>query len=268
MSPTHSVTYTDKKNGIMLHELKKRRSDSDYSQSGLTSAKKEVYPLKIRSAEDCALANYSNLYKRASSRDSTDLESECEQYCNHRKGLSYKNEEKSQLICYKNNAKMVTIKNDTKLTKYNTFSMRCDKKDNRLTKYKSLDLPESRTVVRYVDPKSRVSLAASEFDTDFKMTKYRKKHDIIADTVDAWSKKNGKNVFANLKNSLFKSSSDKEIVYKPLIFGGTFPIDIPTKGVGKTDKGSFDRNNNSPLSQSPKVREYGPAKTFDIDQPI
>lgn len=226
--------------------------------------------MKIRSAEDCALTNFSNLYKRSSSKESSDMDSDTELF-GSKKGISYKNEEKSQLICYKNNSKIVTIKNDTKLTKYNTFSMKCDKKDSRLTKYKSLDLPETKTVVRYVDPKSRVSLAAAEFDTDFKMTKYQKhkpKHDIITDTVDAWSKKNGKNVFSNLKNTLFKSHSEKEIVYKPLIFGGTFPIDIPTKREAKTEKDSFDRNNNSPLGHSPKVREYGPAKTFDIDQPF
>ncbi|KAK9872598.1 hypothetical protein WA026_018730 [Henosepilachna vigintioctopunctata] len=149
--------------------------------------------------------------------------------------------------------------------------MKCDKRNKRPVKYKSLDSPEAKTIVRYMDPRSRVSIAANDFDTEFKMTKFeRQKHkrDIITDTVDAWSRKNGKNMFSNIRNSLFKSNSEKEIVYKPLIFGGTYPIDLPMKNDGEIKKAVAVSGSKSPSNPSQKFREYGPAKTFDIDQPI
>ncbi|KAL3278662.1 hypothetical protein HHI36_016198, partial [Cryptolaemus montrouzieri] len=267
LSPTHAVSYSNKKSGILLHELKKQKSDSDYNESGLIQ-KKKAYPFKNRSAEDCASTNNSNLYKRALSKESFDVKMESD-FVSYKKYINYKDEEKSHLICLKDSSKILTVKNDTKLTKYNTFTIKCDKKNNRLTKYRSLDSPEAKTIVRYIDPQSKVSIAANDFDAEFKMSKFgkhRHKHDIIVDTVDAWSKKNGKNMFTNIRNSLFKSNSDKEIVYKPLIFGGTFPIDLPMKQDAKTDK--TNTGNKSPLNMTPKVREYGPAKTFDIDQPI
>lgn len=228
--------------------------------------------------------------KRSSSRDSSDYEFECRQ----RQKVSVKNEEKSQLICFKDDSKLIAIKNDSKLTKYNTFDMKYSKR-GKMTKYKSLDEPESKTVVKYLDRCSNISISAQDFDSDFKLLKYdskKGKHDIICDTVDAWARKGNKGVFANLKHSLFKSGGhhppDKEVVYKPLVFGGTFPIDCPTNQTAAELKAaeaarsrterlgkekavsdpSVNKDGLSFLNRPPKMRAYGPAKSFDIDRPI
>lgn len=91
----------------------------------------------------------------------------------------------------------------------------------------------------------------------------RKRRDIICDTVDSWARKNSstKNVLSSLKHSFF-SKSEPAVVYKPLVFGGTYPIDSPTPLPRRREVAeikSYDR---------PKVRQYGPAKSFDIDIPI
>ncbi|KAG5880668.1 hypothetical protein JTB14_037567 [Gonioctena quinquepunctata] len=164
--------------------------------------------------------------------DSSDLELETYVGRRRQKNVTYKNEEKSQLICYKDNDKVITIKNDSRHTKYNTFDMKSEDKKGKLVKYKSLDIPDTKAVVKYLEPNSKVSISAEDFGSNYRVSKFdrkRHRHDIITDTVDAWAKKGSKNsVFTSLKNSLFKGNSEKEIVYKPLVFGGTYPIDCPT----------------------------------------
>ncbi|CAH1114160.1 unnamed protein product [Psylliodes chrysocephalus] len=217
-------------------------------------------------------------YNRScSSRDSSDLEVETYIGRRRQKNVSYKDEEKSQLICYKDNTQIITIKNDSKHTRYNTFDMKCNDRKGTLVKYKSLDIPDAKTVIKYLEPKSKVSISAEDFTSDYKVTKFdkkRHKHDIITDTVDAWAKKGGRYVFSNLKNSIFKAGTEKEkeVLFKPLVFGGTYPIDFPTFDNKTIARGLELRSNKNKKvtnnCQMPQMREYGPARTFDIDQPI
>ncbi|XP_050509857.1 uncharacterized protein LOC126886828 [Diabrotica virgifera virgifera] len=220
-------------------------------------------------------------YAKSSSRDSSDLEIETYIGRRRQKNVSYRDEEKSQLICYKDNTKVITIKNDSRHTRYNTFDMKCDDRKGKLVKYKSLDIPDTKTVVKYLEPKSKVSISAEDFTSDYKATKFdrkRYKHDIITDTVDAWAKKGGKYMFSNLKNSLFKNNAEKEkdVLFKPLVFGGTYPIDFPTfenklnskQLEVKLNNNKVNKPKNVDVCQKPQIREYGPARTFDIDQPI
>lgn len=263
-----------------LIELQKCKINSDDKQS-LTSIGKnrKIHPYDNKNLEEFGFfSRKERLDKKSSSRESSDMEIETYVGKRRQKNVSYKNEEKSTLICYKDNNKVITMKNDSKLTKYNTFDMKCTNK-HRLVKYQSLDIPNSaKTIVKYVEPQNKLSISAEDFRIDYKPSKVdRRKHcrDIITDTVDAWAKKSGKNVFLNLKNSLFCSSTDrnKEIVYKPLIFGGTYPIDCPTfsnkimkRSVSETTKLNSQINMKQPNIS--KLREYGPPRTFNIDQPI
>lgn len=297
LSPIH----TTKNDSIIMHdsiEMHKLKPSLEYcnqsnddngklkaSNNSAFMKKSRVYPFRNHSAEDFRYKRQDSSDRKSSSRDSSDIEFETYVGKRRQKNVSYKNEEKSQLICYKDNMKVITIKNDSKLTKYNTFDMKSHNK-GKLVKYKSLDMPqEAKTMVKYLDPNSKVSISADDFNSNFKMTKFdrkKHKHDIITDTVDAWAKKGGKNVFSNIKNTLFKSNSmEKEVVYKPLVFGGTFPIDVP---FNKDDDKLIRNKHTEPIKiednksncvnyclvnqSSPKFRKYGPPKTFDIDRPI
>uniref|UniRef100_A0A1Y1NKR4 Uncharacterized protein n=1 Tax=Photinus pyralis TaxID=7054 RepID=A0A1Y1NKR4_PHOPY len=100
---------------------------------------------------------------------------------------------------------------------------------------------------------------------------------MITNTVDSWAKKSTKNMLSNIKNSLFKGSSDKTITFKPLIFGGTFPIDAPTGIKPIKNKANVDGysaqmiksdSHKLLLNELPQVRKYGTPKTYDIDRPI
>lgn len=247
----------------------------------------KLFPTKKnRSAEEFT-------FDRNSSRDSSECELNNSQL-NWHKNYTFKNEERSQLICYKDNTKIIAIKNDSKFTKYNTFDMKSRDKNFKLTKYKSLDEPETKTLVKYLDKASNVSISADDFNSNFRLLKYgqrRPKHDIIVDTVDVWAKKGTKSVFSNIKKSIFKNNTQhmqKGVVFKPLVFGGTFPIDVPTDTfltTSKSDEKPLDNDTvhvekvntpinrenltrNKPISNKMKLREYGPAKSFDIDAPI
>lgn len=271
-SRTPKLTHGD------LIELEKFKNDVECDKTIGTNLGKnhKVHPSGNSNPEEFGfISRQDSVDKKSSSRESSDLE--IETYIGKRRlrNVSYKNEEKSQLICYKDK-KMITIKNDSKLTKYNTFDMKCTDR-NRLVKYKSLDIPSNaKTIVKYIEPQTKLSISAEDFRADYKMSKFdrrRHRHDIITDTVDAWAKKSGKNVFSNLKNSLFCNSTEKqkEVIYKPLIFGGTYPIDCPTLST-KTSKSTSDSRLNYKFNvkheNTSKLREYGPPRTFDIDQPI
>ncbi|KAJ8981602.1 hypothetical protein NQ317_011881 [Molorchus minor] len=257
--------------GSSLHgdviELQKIKQDGDSDKKTNSLIKNhKVYPYKNRSAEEFVYSRQNSSDKKSSSRESSDVEIETYVGRRRQKNVSYKNEEKSQLICYKDNTKIITIKNDSKQTRYNTFDMRLDKR-GKLVKYKSLDIPTaSKTVVKYLEPNSKVSISAEEFGSEYKLAKFerKKRHDIITDTVDAWAKKRS------------SSHQDKEVVFKPLVFGGTYPIDCPMPDSvnGKfsrpmsINQEKLNKSQNGVLGQSPKLREYGPPRTFDIDQPI
>lgn len=248
-APSSSVKSTTLRKRLTTNKsLQLKSLDSVNDTKPKTFNKKtKIYPFKNRSAEDFI-----------SSRDSSDIE-----FDPKKKNIVFKNEEKSQLICYKDNTKIIAIKNDSKLTKYNTFDMKFNEKKGKIVKYKSVDAPEM--LVKYYDSDSNVAISAQDFHSDFKLTKVKKhKHDIITDTVDCWAKKASTNVFSNIKNSIFKSNKPvKEVLYKPLVFGGTYPIDVP---LDKVEKKLLDSSKKEQKSQ--KFREYGPAKTFDIDRPI
>lgn len=227
------------------------------SKSGF---KTKICPKTMNTENQRCSRQDSSSTKRSSSRESSDFEGDG--FVSHK----YKNEEKSQLICYKDNVKILSFKNDSRLTKYSTFDINVADKRG---KYRSLDEPRSKTLIKYVDTQNNISMSAQDFTSDFKLSKFdhkRNKHDLITETVDAWAKKNNKGMLSNIKNSLFhkSNSTDKQMVFKPLVFGGTFPIDRPEKV--NSIKGKVESR--MVMNQSPKMREYGPPKTFNIDQPI
>lgn len=67
-----------------------------------------------------------------------------------------------------------------------------------------------------------------------------RRKDVICDTVDAWSNDTGRNI----------SESPK---YKPLVFGGTYPIDLPLQNSNRLTEKTFAKKNMS--------------LTYDIDIP-
>ena len=67
-----------------------------------------------------------------------------------------------------------------------------------------------------------------------------RRKDVICDTVDAWSNDTGQNI----------SESPK---YKPLVFGGTYPIDLPLKDGNRLTGETLAKKNVS--------------LTYDIDVP-
>lgn len=77
-----------------------------------------------------------------------------------------------------------------------------------------------------------------------------RKHDIINDTVDVWAEK------SICSYDDVNIVSKQNVSYKPLIFGGTYPIDEPT-GV------QIRRPNKTSAIQS-EIKK----KTFNIDRPI
>ncbi|PSN41428.1 hypothetical protein C0J52_22651 [Blattella germanica] len=86
----------------------------------------------------------------------------------------------------------------------------------------------------------------------------RKKADIICDTVDAWSNSRSGRLFLNLKQSLFGHMNRTERMMliggsKPLVFGGTYPIDVPL--------------DNNPEDTLKNRKEKISPQTFDIDAP-
>ena len=249
------------------------------AKSTTLTRRSKIYPFKNYSVEEFRYTKEDSFDRTSSSHDSSDCE--CDALLKQ-KNVAFKNEEKSHLLCYKDDTKLITIKNDVKLTKSNALDVKFNEKRGKMIKYKSLDYSEPKMLVKYLDTHSNISISAQEFDSDFKKIKFdrkKDKHDIICDTVDAWSKKNNKSVFSNIKSSLFKSShsSGKEIIYKPLVFGGTFPIDAPCSdnSVSRCNLSDDRVNNDNNLSprkknqfKMPKMREYGPARSFDIDLPI
>lgn len=266
--------------------LQYNKSSSENMHSGSDSEGKmkmhkrkyKVYPFKNRSAEEFRFNRMEYSTRKSSSVDSSDCEFDINAACK-KKDVSYTSEEKSQLISFRDNStKIIAIKNDTKITKYNTFNLKPNER-NKLIKYKSLDEPASRTIVKYRDNHSDISIAAHDFDLNFKLAKFgqKHKHDIITSTVDSWAKKDTKtSLLSNLKNSIFKSNSEKSVVFKPLVFGGTFPIDSPlSEGESlslsralKSATKSKSENHKMMLNDPPKMRAYGAPKTFDIDRPI
>jgi hypothetical protein len=86
----------------------------------------------------------------------------------------------------------------------------------------------------------------------------RKKSDVICDTVDAWSNSRSGKLFLNLKQSLFGHMNRTERMLliggsKPLVFGGTYPIDVP-----------LERYVEETVNKSDK---HVSPQTFDIDSP-
>lgn len=86
----------------------------------------------------------------------------------------------------------------------------------------------------------------------------RKKSDIICDTVDAWSSSRSGKLFLNLKQSLFGHMNRTERMSliggsKPLVFGGTYPIDMPFEGTVKKTVCESDKEVS--------------LQTYDIDAP-
>lgn len=187
---------------------------------------------------------------------SSDSESETLLKKKHSKSVS---EEK--LLLLKNDCVKI-VSNES----YATFDFKSSERKGKLMKFKSLDVPEFKnTTVKYVDRKSKVSISAEHFDMSGDGG--------LPGAVDVWSRKYSKGMFNNLRNSFFHrgDKTPDKVVYKTLVFGGTYPIDAPigprvrnnSEGSGKGYTGRKAMG-----CPTPKLREYGPARTFDIDQPI
>lgn len=166
--------------------------------------------------------------------------------------------------------KLLLLKNDcVKIVSnesYATFDFKCSERKGKLMKFKSLDVPEFKnTTVKYVDRKSKVSISAEHFDMSGDGG--------LPGAVDVWSRKYSKGMFNNLRNSFFHRGdrTPDKVVYKTLVFGGTYPIDAP---IGPRVRNNSEGSGKGKISRKsigcpiPKLREYGPARTFDIDQPI
>ncbi|ERL85134.1 hypothetical protein D910_02556, partial [Dendroctonus ponderosae] len=166
----------------------------------------EMQPLKL---EKCRLSTpplLNDITGLGSYKDSSDSENEV-LFC--RKGKSVSEE------------KLLLLKNDSvKLASsdnYSTFDLKTSR--HKLIKFKSLDIPEFKnTTVKYVDRQSKVSISAEGFNADS-----------LPNAVDVWARKHSKGVFNNIKNSFFHKSDrvPEKVVYKTLVFGGTYPIDVP-----------------------------------------
>lgn len=176
--------------------------------------------------------------------------------------ILYKNAAKSQIICYRDREKIIAIKNASSMTNYNvnTIERIRIKNDNNVT-------TSGDQIVKYKNLNEADYAVEDAKDIDFSIKHLQKpkplfhKPDVISNTVDSWSSKNGsKNMFCNFKDSLFRSNAGSKIKYKPLIFGGTYPIDAPM------NLEEFNR-----LKKLDKSRESRPkivTKTFDIDRPL
>lgn len=104
---------------------------------------------------------------------------------------------------------------------------------------------EENKIVEYRH--TNFSLKAKKIIDDLTVNKLIKnplvsKRDIINDTVDAWAKTSRNTHF---KHRLYQDRYGR-VRYKPLIFGGTYPIDVPEL------PNNFDTH----------------VKTFDIDRPL
>lgn len=216
----------------------------------------EMQPLKLeKNRFSTPLYNDSTgFFERMSSRDSSD--SEAEVVFRRKKNAKSVSEEK--LLLLKNDS--VKLANEN----YNTFEVKYDRK-GKLMKFKSLDIPEFKsTTVKYIDHKSKVSISAEDFNMKAKSA------DILPGAVDVWSRKHSKGVFNNIKNSFFHKNEkvSEKVIYKPLVFGGTYPIDVPIGPRVRNNSENSHFNGKAITYSTPKLREYGPARTFDIDQPI
>lgn len=122
------------------------------------------------------------------------------------------------------------------------------KSNTSLITYNSVKF-KNREIVEYTQ--TNVSLANNAVDniTIDKLIKSPliRKHDIINDTVDVWAEKS---IFSFNNTDVHAIQNVK---YKPLIFGGTYPIDVPIGLPPKIANNSFHK-------------EYN--KTFDIDRPL
>lgn len=110
-------------------------------------------------------------------------------------------------------------------------------------KYENLSTVTEENLNKSIDKGSSQSLAEyCNFDEKkvVKVAPHIRRKDVICDTVDVWSR---------------RSDSSLRPRYRPLIFGGTFPIDAP-----------FDTDAISERDEKLLTRKKTP-KTFDIDLP-
>lgn len=168
------------------------------------------------------------------------------------KHVSYNNREKSQIICYRDKDKIIAIKNDSTMTKFNSVE--------RIERIKKYDKDDNKRDAR--DTIDFNSLRLSKYN-NYK-PKSKSKHDIISDTVDAWAKNHPKSMFSNWKDSLFGGHHQvaERVTYKPLIFGGTYPIDAPT------DLDQLETFDATKAKTTERPQSHRISKTFDIDRPI
>lgn len=190
------------------------------------------------------------------------------------KKLEYKNEENSQIICYRDKDKIIAIKNDSTTTKFNSVGRIRSKE---LVQFKQDTTSDE--IVKYRELETNFSVDAKDVDYAFKLSKYERKtplrkHDIISNTVDAWAKSNSKSMFTNIRDSIFGGGPNK-VTYKPLVFGGTYPIDVPTNiGILSTKRYVSDQCMSS-CSETESGDEHSilekpksNPKTFNIDRPL
>lgn len=123
-------------------------------------------------------------------------------------------------------------------------------KDDAIVKY-NYDSDEGNKIVEYRH--TNFSLKAKKIIDDLTVNKLIRnplvsRRDIINDTVDAWARTTNS---GSLRKRLYEDRYGR-VRYKPLIFGGTYPIDVPELPNVMNDLNNFDND----------------VKTFDIDRPF
>lgn len=94
---------------------------------------------------------------------------------------------------------------------------------------------EGKTIVHATSDTDNVQCCPASLSRSKELWNFgcsHKKSDVICDTVDAWSNTRSGKLFFNLKQSLFGHMNRTERMLliggsKPLVFGGTYPIDVP-----------------------------------------
>lgn len=256
----------------MMHYQLSSNKQQQFNSIDNTLRKRYVMNTKVKnqnneqqSSEQQYYANNTNdIYKKCKITPST---------TNAATTIHLKKENNTQLIYYKDNQLMkssISIKNGKTIT----------------TKLNNKKLQPKKSIVKYK--------AISNFELDskdanvstFKLTTYernKRKQDIISNTVDAWASssravtsRTSSNMLSSFKNSLFgHTNRHSSGYYKPLVFGGTYPIDAPVSYFDENDDDLvvyndieddnqkdiyFRRCFNQQHSETPR--------TFDIDAPI
>lgn len=185
--------------------------------------------------------------------DSCEVTSTCERNASHLAANAPKNT--CELAVFSNFKQHIT---SSKCVRESAFQI---SPDNQATRYNSNNSGRGKSSIPAPSDTDNIHSRAASVTCSKKLWNFgcsRKKSDIICDTVDAWSSSCSGKLFLNLKQSLFGHMNRTESMLlvggsKPLVFGGTYPIDMPLEGNVKKTVGEID--------------EEVSLQTYDIDAP-